>query len=213
MARFRGFDRGRDYKGTRSGTVEKWAAPSSELSWRACSYGWDNVEVAAFVRGRGKRRLTRRGSPPPPWSWLEDMPRRACIELAARRAYSDFRSKRRQGFKGPRTCYSASVTIPGYETRSVTIEFDHAHPHQPEVFADGPSGYDDSPHRYPVRGRSRLCIWHPSDTPDRRWIADDGLLALFGMAAEHLFKEAWWREHNEWLGEEHPHDPDEKTAT
>ena len=26
------------------------------------------------------------------------------------------------------------------------------------------------------------------------------------MIAEHLFKEAWWREHDEWLGEEYPHD-------
>jgi hypothetical protein len=31
-------------------------------------------------------------------------------------------------------------------------------------------------------------------------------LVLFGMIAEHLFKEAWWREHGEWLGEEYPHD-------
>lgn len=34
---------------------------------------------------------------------------------------------------------------------------------------------------------------------------EDGLLVLFGMIAEHLFKEAWWREHHEWLGEEYPH--------
>ncbi|MDV6296944.1 hypothetical protein [Rhodococcus aetherivorans] len=34
---------------------------------------------------------------------------------------------------------------------------------------------------------------------------DDGLLALFGMATEHLFKESWWREHHQWLGEEYPH--------
>jgi hypothetical protein len=26
------------------------------------------------------------------------------------------------------------------------------------------------------------------------------------MIAEHLFKEAWWREHGKWLGEEYPHD-------
>jgi len=36
-------------------------------------------------------------------------------------------------------------------------------------------------------------------------VPEDGLLVLFGMIAEHLFKEAWWREHGEWLGEEYPH--------
>jgi hypothetical protein len=25
------------------------------------------------------------------------------------------------------------------------------------------------------------------------------------MIAEHLFKEAWWRERGEWIGEEYPH--------
>ncbi|MCW2538756.1 MAG: hypothetical protein JWN95_481 [Frankiales bacterium] len=34
---------------------------------------------------------------------------------------------------------------------------------------------------------------------------DDGLLMLFGMIANHLLKEAWWREHGEWLGDEAPH--------
>ena len=50
-----------------------------------------------------------------------------------------------------------------------------------------------------------MCIWHPKDPPTRRWVPDDGLLALFGMATEHLFKESWWREHHQWLGEEYPH--------
>jgi hypothetical protein len=35
-------------------------------------------------------------------------------------------------------------------------------------------------------------------------VPEDGLLVLFGMLAEHLFEEAWWREHHEWLGEEYP---------
>jgi len=50
-----------------------------------------------------------------------------------------------------------------------------------------------------------LCMWRPGDPPERRWVDEDGLLALFGMTAEHLFKEAWWREHGEWLGDEAPH--------
>jgi hypothetical protein len=30
-------------------------------------------------------------------------------------------------------------------------------------------------------------------------------LVLIGMIAEHLLKEAWWRERGEWIGEEYPH--------
>jgi hypothetical protein len=158
-------------------------------------------------------RLSRRGAPLRPFSWLDDMPRRARLEAHARCAFEDFHYQRRQGRNGPRTQYSASIMIPGYEPRIVTIEFDHSNPSHPKVFANGLSGYDDSPHRYPERGRTRLCIWFPSDPPERKWVPEDGLLALFGMAAEHLFKEGWWREHNgEWLGEEHPHDPERKTS-
>lgn len=156
--------------------------------------------------------MTRRGAAARPWSWLQDFPRRAQIESGARHAFSDLRSKRIQGRNGPRARYTAAVSVPGYDPRRVTIEFDYNQPSRPHVFADGPSGYDDSPHRYPERGRTRLCIWYPSDPDDRRWIPEDGLLALFGMTAEHLFKEAWWREHGEWLGDEHPHGPDDKDA-
>ena len=37
----------------------------------------------------------------------------------------------------------------------------------------------------------------------------DGLVALFGMAQHHLFKESWWRATGEWLGDEAPHDADQ----
>jgi hypothetical protein len=37
-------------------------------------------------------------------------------------------------------------------------------------------------------------------------LPDDGLLALFGMILVHLFKEAYWRENGQWLGDEFPHD-------
>lgn len=154
--------------------------------------------------------MSRRGAPARPWSWLQDMPRRARLEAGARRAYSDLRSARLRGTHGTRTRYCAQVVIPGYESRLVTIEFEHTNPLSPHIFADGPSGYDDSPHRYATRGRTRLCIWYPSDPSDRKWVPDDGLLVLFGMAAEHLFKEAWWRETDEWLGDEHSHDPDDE---
>jgi hypothetical protein len=98
------------------------------------------------------------------------------------------------------------LEIPGYEQRHVTVEFSRRFWWSPHAYADGPAGRDASPHRFPERGGRRLCIWYPSDPPERRWEPNDGLLVLFGMIAEHLFKEAWWREHGEWLGEEYPHD-------
>jgi hypothetical protein len=146
------------------------------------------------------------GRPPRPRSWLEDFPRRARLEAGARAAYPTLRYRRRQLKQGPVDIYDMDLEIPGYEQRHVTVEFSRRFWWSPYVYADGPVGRDTSPHRFPDRGRRRLCIWYPSDPPERRWEPNDGLLVLFGMIAEHLFKEAWWREHGEWLGEEYPHD-------
>lgn len=152
--------------------------------------------------------MTRRHAGGRSMSWIEDIPQRARIEATARQVVTDFRARRRQTRSGPFLTYQGQVEVPGYKARTVTIEFDYKLPAHPCVFADGPSGPEASPHRYPWRRRTALCIWHPSDPPERRWVPNDGLLALFGMAAEHLFKEAWWRETREWLGEEYPHEPD-----
>jgi hypothetical protein len=119
-------------------------------------------------------------------------------------AYPGLRYRRRQRAHGPVDTYQFVRAVPGHEDRRVTVEFDCRSWWAPAVYVDGPSGFDASPHRYPSRGRSELCIWHPDDPPDRTWVPEDGLLVLFGMIAEHLFKEAWWREHHEWLGEEYP---------
>lgn len=74
------------------------------------------------------------------------------------------------------------------------------------MLADGP---DDSPHRYTYgANRSRLCLWFPRDSPERKWVPEDGLLHLFGITAMHLIKEAW-RETGKWVGEEYPHDQDQ----
>lgn len=105
--------------------------------------------------------------------------------------------------RGTADRYDATVPVTGYPARRVTVEIER-YTGIAAVYADGPN---DSPHRYPDRNRHCLCIWYPHDPPSRRWTADDGLVALFAMAAAHLFKEAWWREHNEWLGDEAPHDP------
>jgi hypothetical protein len=71
----------------------------------------------------------------------------------------------------------------------------------PRVYADGPS---ESPHRY---ADSSLCMWKPTDAPDRRWTRDDGARALLGHIAAHLIREHWWRLTGEWPGDEAPHGP------
>lgn len=147
------------------------------------------------------------GAPTLPWSWLEDMPRRTRIEVGARRAYPKIRYRRRQGRLGPIHTYEVELDVPGFEPRRVWVEFWYPNVDVPRIFADGPIGPDGSPHRFDERGWTRLCVWFPSDPAERRWVPDDGLLMLFGMVAEHLFKEAYWRETSVWLGEEAPHSP------
>lgn len=50
--------------------------------------------------------------------------------------------------------------------------------------------------------RPTLCIWYPDDPPEQRWSPGDGLLTLIEMTRVRLFKEGWYRETGEWLGEE-----------
>jgi hypothetical protein len=54
-------------------------------------------------------------------------------------------------------------------------------------------------------GRNELCMWYPRDPADRRWQRDQGLLVLVDTAVTHLFKELYYQETGEWLGEEAPH--------
>lgn len=149
--------------------------------------------------------VARKGTPKRPRRWLDDPQRRARLEADARRELPDLRYRHRQRKSGPVDIWEATVVVDHDVRRKVTIEFERRLPSWPHVYADGPT---DSPHRYAERGRAMLCLWKPGDPPDRRWTVEDGLLALFGIAAHHLFKEHWWREHDEWLGEEAPHDDD-----
>jgi len=91
--------------------------------------------------------------------------------------------------------------VPFYEPRNVEIRFTGSY-RVPRILVDGPS----SPHRYKTDGDS-LCIWHPQDPPEQKWVFEDGLLALLNHIQAHLFREAWWRETGEWLGPEAPHVP------
>jgi len=93
--------------------------------------------------------------------------------------------------------YRLTVEVPEYGNRRIEIRF--AGTRHPVIFSDGPT---DSPHRF--RDDS-LCIWWGRDDPQRKWVFADGLLELIGLTIIHLFKEAWWRETGEWLGEEAPH--------
>lgn len=102
--------------------------------------------------------------------------------------------------------YHVPIDVPFYnETRQVEIHFENGS-RIPKIYADGPT---DSPHRY---DEHRLCIWHPNDSPEQKWVFQDGLLMLINLNQAHLFREAWWREtggHNggEWLGPEVTHGP------
>lgn len=126
------------------------------------------------------------------------------MEAELRAAYPDLRVRRRRAQRSWVHVYTATVTVPGYEPRVVTVEFDRRLASMPEMYADGPT---TSPHRFDGRAGTRLCVWHPADPPEQRWVPEDGLLRLFGMMQTHLLKEAWWRESGEWLGDEAPHAP------
>lgn len=95
--------------------------------------------------------------------------------------------------------YQLLVNVPHYEARHVQILFQRKNPSVPLVSADGPV---QSKHRFPS---GELCMWHPDDPVENRWIFNDGFMALVGHIATHLFREAWWRETGEWLGPEVGH--------
>lgn len=99
--------------------------------------------------------------------------------------------------------YRLTVEVPGYDPRTVEILFPKSSPSTPRVYADGP---DESPHRYRFENEdSRLCMWYPDDPPEAQWVFADGLHHLLGLIAVHLFREAWWREYDVWLGPVSPH--------
>lgn len=90
--------------------------------------------------------------------------------------------------------YSVVLAVPHYDSRLIEIVFPVESPNRPNVTADGPT---DSPHRF---HDGRLCMWYPRDPVSAKWVLQDGLLSLLGMITAHLFREAWWRDMDEWLG-------------
>jgi hypothetical protein len=139
--------------------------------------------------------------------WFNEFRKRLLFELHARTTYPSLKAKK-VGHGWDATClYTVTIGVPGYEPRRVTVVFPALSKiTTPDIYADGPEA---SPHRY--KG-NKLCVWHPDDPDERRWLPKDGLLTLLDMTAIHLFKEAWWRETGEWLGDEVVHEPGKEAA-
>jgi hypothetical protein len=126
--------------------------------------------------------------------WYGEFRERLRQEQELRRFYPDVRGRvvHQVAYAG----YSLTMTVPvpDFGTRRVEVRFPAQSPRSPRVFVDGP---DDSPHRY---AGDALCIWHPDDPVEQRWVFSDGLLRLVGHVIAHLFREEWWRLTDEWLG-------------
>lgn len=136
-----------------------------------------------------------------PRGWPGRITDRLRFERGARAAFPSVRGSPTGRAPGGGFCYTATIPVPFYEPRQITVIFPPGQ-RVPTVLSDGPT---DSPHRYEDGG---LCMWHPSDPASKRWSFDDGLLDLLDTIKAHLFREAWWREHHQWLGPEIIHGPD-----
>ncbi|MDQ3678205.1 MAG: hypothetical protein M3401_15650 [Actinomycetota bacterium] len=148
-------------------------------------------------------------APPRSATWEQNLPLRLRFERAARAAYPNMRCTTVGHRRYARVAYIVRVPVAEHAPRLTELHFRRtsAEPALTRIYADGPI---ESPHRYAPhpkdrRQRPSLCIWYPSDSPDLRWVPSDGLLSLIEMTRIHLYKEAYWRETGEWLGEEVPH--------
>lgn len=139
--------------------------------------------------------------------WYLDPKRRMRFEGSVRSHFPNLRSAMERTSRNAVYVYRCTIPVEDFPDRKVRVVFNHASPSAPGVFADGP---EDSPHRY---RNGSLCIWYPRDPSDKRWVFEDGLCHLLGLAELHLFKEAWWRltreasGEGEWLGDSVPHGP------
>lgn len=133
--------------------------------------------------------------------WLIDLKFRLRFERGLARAFPDLQIRETGRKLGDQVIYSLTVPVPGYESLRLTVKVKNGYSPHPQVFLDG---LDDSPHRY---ADGSLCMWHPKDPPERRWLPADGMLTLVRYAQMHAFREAWWRETGAWVGEEAGHAP------
>jgi hypothetical protein len=148
---------------------------------------------------------------PPPGGWLGWYGTDPCwlipFEAAARRELGTSLSVRAD--LGVLTYMAHQVSAPGdRRMHDIAIRFYAVPPYPtyglppeeyPQVHARAGEG---SPHR--MRDDS-LCLWHPHDSVEKRWVPADGLLGLIKLACNHLFVEDWYREQGEWLIAQAPH--------
>lgn len=133
-------------------------------------------------------------------AWFDDLASLYAFERDARRELGGLR--RREARRPRRLVYELALAVPAYDDqREVRIELPAARAVLPSVFVDGPY---DSPHRYED---GSLCMYHPADPPERRWIPNDGLAALIDCIRTHLFQETEARTGRGWPGDEAPHTP------
>ena len=134
------------------------------------------------------------------WPWYGDTRERMRFEDGVRREFPALRHRLIKHGPNRGIEYRLTLTVEGYECRAVTIRFKRSVSQSPEITVDGPTA---SPHRY---DDGSLCMWYSRDPEHRRWMFEDGLMQLLILLAAHLFREAWWREHDEWPGPEAPHE-------
>ncbi len=90
--------------------------------------------------------------------------------------------------------YTLNIPLPDQsKTQLVTIKVTGG---DPRVFAHG---IKDLRH---VNGDGSLCLWYPTDSSERRWTHNKGLVSLLDLVALHLYKESIFKETGVWLGEE-----------
>jgi len=132
-----------------------------------------------------------------PW-YGEDFPR-LTFERGANHYFPGLSSVTITSGNGAGRRYRVTISVPHYESRRVQILFLKDSPKVPRVTVDGPV---ESKHRF---SSGELCMWYLDDSAENRWVFEDGLVALLGHVAIHLFREAWWRETGEWPGPEVSH--------
>lgn len=82
-----------------------------------------------------------------------------------------------------------------YESKNICIRFNN-YGVIPKITVENS---EDFRHRYTD---GSLCAWNPRDPEEKKWTFNKGLLSLLCLIRDHLFKEAYFKENSEWLGNE-----------
>lgn len=141
--------------------------------------------------------------------WYENIQLRGRFERGIHDAYPNVSIT--PGWRGRDVIYVVKAEIPEFEDREIEVLVNgkQSEPFTVHVRSDSTSKLK---HTFgPIPGtrdpREELCIWYSGDNESQRWVWKDGLVALFDLARIHLYKEAYYAEHDVWLGPEAPHGP------